>query len=137
MSIETKIINRLNSMDEEGKLRILEYADLLLKEKKLDSIKDVLEIEDIKKAIKETLKEYPVSRVSLFGSYARGEANEESDVDLIIEFTEEMGLFKKLGLKEELIEALSRNVDLIEIGDLDEEVKMNAFKEMICIYENQ
>lgn len=136
MSVETKIINRLNAMDEESKLRVLEYANLLLNEKKLDPVKDILEIEDIKKALKKVLNKYPVSRVNLFGSYARGEANEESDVDLIIEFTEEIGLFKKLGLKEELAEVLNRDVDLIEIQDFDEDVRINASKEMVCVYEN-
>ncbi|WP_425806352.1 nucleotidyltransferase family protein [Desulfitobacterium sp. Sab5] len=136
MSIETKIINRLNAMDEESKLRVLEYANILLNEKKLNPVKDILEIEDIKKALQRVINKYPVSRVNLFGSYARGEANEESDVDLIIEFTEEIGLFKKLGLKEELAEVLNRDVDLIEIQDLDEDVKINAAKEMVSIYEN-
>lgn len=136
MSVETKIINRLNAMDEESKLRVLEYANLLLNEKKLDPVKDILEIEDIKKALQKVLNKYPVCRVNLFGSYARGEANEESDVDLIIEFTEEIGLFKKLGLKEELAEVLNRDVDLIEIQNFDEDVKINASKEMVCIYEN-
>ncbi|MCL1999258.1 MAG: nucleotidyltransferase domain-containing protein [Turicibacter sp.] len=38
------------------------------------------------------LEKYPVKRAGLFGSYARGEQNEDSDIDILLEFSESIGL---------------------------------------------
>lgn len=43
----------------------------------------MLTIEEIKRAVTPICERYGVERLSLFGSYARGEADEKSDVDLI------------------------------------------------------
>ncbi len=39
-------------------------------------------------------REYHISKLGLFGSYARGDANEESDIDLLIEFDGEVDIFE-------------------------------------------
>lgn len=44
---------------------------------------------EITNSVKEAAKEYPIKRVVLFGSYANGSFNENSDVDLIVEFDTE------------------------------------------------
>ena len=45
----------------------------------------MLTIEEIKKAVIPIRERYGVERLSLFGSYARGEADEKSDVDLMVD----------------------------------------------------
>ncbi len=40
----------------------------------------------------ELRRKYPVARLGVFGSYARGEANENSDIDIAVEITGPMGL---------------------------------------------
>ncbi|HVT18637.1 MAG TPA: nucleotidyltransferase family protein [Thermoanaerobaculia bacterium] len=55
---------------------------------------------------------YPIRRLALFGSWARGEAREDSDVDVLVEVDPSIGLgFVELGDK--LEQALGRRVDLV------------------------
>lgn len=54
-----------------------------------------------------------VSRVYLFGSYARGEADEQSDIDLRIEAPQLHTLFALGGLYADLEEALGKSLDLV------------------------
>ena len=57
-------------------------------------------------------RRYPIQRLALFGSWARGEAREDSDVDVLVEVDPAIGLrFVELG--DELERALGRRVDLV------------------------
>jgi len=56
--------------------------------------------------------EYGVSRIGLFGSVARGEADESSDVDIIVEFGRPVGL-QFVELADYLEDLLGRDVDLL------------------------
>lgn len=59
---------------------------------------------------------YPVKKISLFGSYADGTANESSDVDLLIEFnTPDISLFTLLGIKNAMEDELKTAVDIIHV----------------------
>jgi len=58
-------------------------------------------------------KRYDISRIFLFGSYARNEATKDSDVDLIIEGGNYTGLFEYMELKEQMESALGKKIDLI------------------------
>ncbi len=67
----------------------------------------------------EELRKFGVKRIGLFGSYARDEQNEESDVDLVVEFEEgKATLDNFLGLAEYLEGLLGRRVDLITVEGL-------------------
>lgn len=59
-----------------------------------------------------TLKEFGVKSLMLFGSVARDEARADSDVDLLVEFDRPVGLFTFIRLKRYLEEILERSVDL-------------------------
>ena len=72
--------------------------------------------EMIRKAVQDTAHMYPVRRIQLFGSYANGTADEESDVDLLVEFSEQpISLVKICGLQEDLAEKLDRDVDIVKL----------------------
>ena len=58
-------------------------------------------------------KKYHVKGIGLFGSYVRGEQKRGSDVDLLVEFQEPIGMFKFLELEEYLGEIIGRKVDLV------------------------
>ncbi|MDR3543494.1 MAG: nucleotidyltransferase domain-containing protein [Desulfosporosinus sp.] len=137
MSIETKILIRLNDLDEESKLRVLQLADTILEEKGLPPARDVLEIEDIKNAVLTYCTKYPIKHIGLFGSYARGEANEDSDIDLIVEFDNKVSLMKVIGLKARLEIDLRKKVDLVEPDNIEAKVAAAIAKDMVILYEKQ
>jgi uncharacterized protein len=59
------------------------------------------------------LREAGVKSLKLFGSVVRGEANPESDIDILVEFSRPIGLLAFVGLKQRLAELLGRPVDLV------------------------
>lgn len=73
-------------------------------------------LEEIKEIInqhrKELEEEFKVKSIAIFGSYARGEQNEESDIDIIVEFKEPVGLLF-IHLADFLEEILGVKVDLL------------------------
>jgi len=71
-------------------------------------------VEEIKEAVSRYAPGHPIRRVSLFGSYARGEATEESDVDLLVEYSRQPSLLNTLGFEEELGQELGVPVDVVE-----------------------
>ena len=74
-----------------------------------------LTLPQLSAAVREVCVPHPVSRVELFGSHATGQANSESDVDLLIEFLPgaSIGLLEMGGLQEELERKLGCTVDLV------------------------
>lgn len=71
------------------------------------------EIINCLKAMKPELqKKYPITSLGLFGSYARGDFNAESDIDILVEFDGKVGLgyFK---LANELEDVLGLKVDVV------------------------
>ena len=58
-------------------------------------------LETIRGAVRIAADQYPVKRVDLFGSYAKGTATEESDIDFLVEFGESpVSFFKICGLQD-------------------------------------
>lgn len=63
--------------------------------------------------IKKILKQHDVKRADLFGSYARGDADRNSDIDILFEFRGQKSLFDHAGLKITLEDRIGKKVDLI------------------------
>jgi uncharacterized protein len=86
----------------------------------------MLTVQQIKDTVTDYFKDKPVKRVYLFGSYARGQASEDSDVDLLIEYDDtkkRLSLFDVLRFKVGLEEKFQCNVELVEEGQLYERFK--------------
>jgi uncharacterized protein len=60
--------------------------------------------------------EYCLSSLGIFGSFARGQARDESDVDVVFE-TSEPNLFRTSRMKQELEEILARRVDVVRLRE--------------------
>ena len=89
-----------------------------------DIHKDVLTIKQIKERILPILAKHNIHEVYLFGSYARGEANNKSDVDIYCEAGDIKTFIEQGFLEDELEEALGKEVDVIFIGSsLDDHFK--------------
>lgn len=74
----------------------------------------MLTIEQIKKAVTKIGKKYGIKNAYLFGSYARGEAKDDSDVDIIIDGGKIRTMFELSGFRLELIEELGgTEVDVV------------------------
>jgi predicted nucleotidyltransferase len=71
------------------------------------------ELAEIKRKIVPLLKKEGVTRAGIFGSYARGEQKRSSDIDILIEVRKGTGLFKFIGIKQELEKKLGKKVDLL------------------------
>jgi predicted nucleotidyltransferase len=96
----------------------------------------VLTKEQIQKTISEYFAGKPVKKAWLFGSYARGEADENSDVDVLIDIDYDA----KVGLKyfswhRELGSLLNKKVDVVSAGWENEYIKPFIDKEKRIIYE--
>ena len=91
----------------------------------------------ITQQIAEYFKTQPVLKAWLFGSYARGEEHEDSDVDLLVKFDRSLpiGLFAYLRMHRELEEKLGCKVDLIEEGTLRSAIQETANRDLKVIYE--
>ena len=94
------------------------------------------------KEISQTLADYfatqPVTKAWLFGSYARGEQREDSDVDILVEFdrkNSKVGLLKYAAIIVDLEKILNRNVDLVENGGLMPWAEGTANHDKKLIYE--
>ena len=90
-------------------------------------------IETIRRAVSEAALNYPIKRVDLFGSYANGLANEDSDVDFLVEFSESpISLFKISGFQMTLSELLQMEVDIIEAPLAPD--SMLTIDRTVCVY---
>ncbi len=68
------------------------------------------------RALKPELSDcYKVSKIGIFGSVARNEATEESDIDIVVEM--EPNMLKRVGLKQKLEKVFNRDVDVIRYRD--------------------
>jgi predicted nucleotidyltransferase len=86
------------------------------------------------KSAKQHLKDtYNVSRIGVFGSYARGEEDGESDVDLIVEFVDVPGLREFFGTEEYLEKLLQRKIDIVREKAIRPELKDQILSEVIYI----
>ena len=81
----------------------------------------VLTIENIINMVKPIAEKYHVDQIYLFGSYARGEAGIDSDLDFLVYGGDNFKLTMIFALAEELREVLDKKVDVFEIHEIDQE----------------
>lgn len=95
----------------------------------------MLTVQQIKDTVTTYFKDKPVKEVYLFGSYARGEAGENSDVDLgVVIERDNMSMWQYVALALGLEDVLKKKVDLVQIDLMHNWVKKNFEKEKISIY---
>ena len=90
-------------------------------------------IQQIKKKINPILKRYGVKKAAIFGSFVRGEAKKNSDIDILVEIKKDISLLDFVGLKLEIEEAIGRKVDLVEYNTLKPFIREKALEEQLAI----
>lgn len=92
------------------------------------------EINKIKSKIVRILKKYGVIRAGIFGSYARGEAGKNSDIDILIEVRgRRFSLLDLIGLEIELGQLLKRKVDLLTYKGINHLLRKRILNEEVRI----
>jgi predicted nucleotidyltransferase len=76
-------------------------------------------------------QQYGVNSLAIFGSVARGTANDASDVDILVEFNQPVGLFEFARLKLRLEKLLQHSVDLATLEALRPELRETILKEAV------
>ncbi len=95
------------------------------------------DLDDVRKAIdgirKKLEDEYFVREIALFGSYVAGDQSDESDLDILVDFSRPIGLFRFIELEELLTETLGIKVDLVSKKALKPRIGRNILTEMVPI----
>lgn len=101
---------------------------------KVDEDHGILTMEEIKEVCSSVFANYPVEFCYLFGSYAKGKATEDSDVDLLV--SSDLKGIKYYGLVERLKNSLHKNVDVLAIKQLlnNPELTKEILKDGVKIY---
>ncbi len=99
--------------------------------------------QEIKQKIKEAVERDPlkenIQKVSLFGSYVHGDFKDDSDVDVLIEFTPaaRIGFFKLAQIKRNIEGSVNREVDLLTPEAVSKYFREEILKEAEQIYEKR
>lgn len=94
----------------------------------------MLTIDEIKLAVAKVGKKYGIKNAYLFGSYARGEANEDSDVDVIIDRGDMRGLIQLSGFRIDLSNELNNEVDVVTTLGVDPRFYDLIKKDRVLVY---
>ncbi|MDA8086055.1 MAG: nucleotidyltransferase family protein [Nitrospiraceae bacterium] len=96
--------------------------------KELDEIKDILNRQ------RYILREkYKITEIGIFGSYIRGEQKKESDIDILVEFSEPISLLDLIGAENYISDLIGRKVDLVPREDIRPELKQVILDEVVYI----
>jgi predicted nucleotidyltransferase len=95
------------------------------------------DVEGIKRTLSrhkaELRKKFKVKDIGVFGSYVRGEQKRGSDVDVLVEFEEPVGLFEFMDLEEYLSELLGVKVDLVSKKALKPHIGERILQEVVMV----
>ena len=95
----------------------------------------VLTINQIQRITVPIAASYGIKSMSLFGSYARGEATEDSDVDLLIDRGDALRGWDIGGLYADLSDALGKELDLVTVAGTDPDFLSRIRQDEVKIFE--
>ncbi|MGB1004792.1 MAG: nucleotidyltransferase family protein [Salibacteraceae bacterium] len=93
-------------------------------------------LEQIKKSLIEhkssLFGRYPIKSLAIFGSYSRGDQNESSDIDILVEFNGKIGL-KFIDLADEIERLLGKHVDLVSKNGVKKKYFESIYSDLIYV----
>ncbi|MDF1522251.1 MAG: nucleotidyltransferase family protein [Trueperaceae bacterium] len=90
-------------------------------------------LDEIRRSVAAPMARRGVVRAGVFGSFARGEATDSSDVDFLVEFEEGRTLLDLSGLRLDLCDVLGREVDVATPGSLHPGLRERVLREVVSI----
>ncbi len=93
--------------------------------------KEILKI--LKEEFPHLKEKFNVKTIGLFGSYARGEQLETSDIDLLVEFEKPIDFFKLVELEDYLSKMLGAKVEIVTPGALKERIKPYIMRDVAYV----
>ena len=94
-----------------------------------------MDISDIKQKTSPILSSFGVKKAALFGSFARNQASDDSDIDLLVQLGKKMSLFEFIDLKQSLEDALDKRVDLIQYEKIKPSLKSFILNDQKVFFE--
>lgn len=93
----------------------------------------MMDLNELREKILPILKKWDVKKASVFGSYVREEAREDSDVDIIVEINDELSLLDFIEFKLEIEDVIGKKVDLLEFATIKPILKDRILKEQVAL----
>jgi len=81
----------------------------------------------------ELRKKFKVKTIGVFGSYARGEQKRSSDIDILVEFEQPVGLFQFMALEDHLSDLFGIKVDLVSKKALKPHIGERILSEVVIL----
>lgn len=78
-------------------------------------------------------QEFFVDKVGLFGSFVHGDSTDESDIDVLVDLSKPISMFRFLDLEEKLSQILGRKVDLVTTKALKPAIRNQVLQEVIYV----
>jgi len=94
----------------------------------IDFLNDKLEVAEF-------CRQNNIRYLALFGSFSRGEANANSDLDLLVDFVDTPGFFDFLKIEKKLSDRLKKKVDLVTVNSLSRHIRPYIEKDIKNLYE--
>jgi uncharacterized protein len=101
----------------------------------LRSPKSLLEIQTVLLDLKSKIQDqYRVTRLGIFGSYARHEEHQDSDLDILIDYVKAPSLVRVIELRDLLSDRLSMKVDIVTVNGLRVDIKDEVLSDVIDLW---
>lgn len=131
MSTRADIIDLLDNATEDMLEKILVAVKEIVRPGKGDK---VYTIDEIRAKAVPIAKKYGVKKLSLFGSYARGEADAKSDVDFLYDGINQSGMFAYFGFVYDLETEFGCHVDLVSFNISDKKFLAEIQRDEVILY---
>ena len=89
--------------------------------------------EKLNQSLPDIIQQYNVDSIGIFGSYARSEETQESDIDLLVNFKKKPGLLKNIALENYLSDLLGLKVDLVMQSALKPQISKQILSEVVYL----
>lgn len=99
----------------------------------------IYSVEDLKQMLYPVFASAPIYQAILFGSYAKGNATENSDVDIVIDSQGQLININFYGVLEDITETLDKPIDLFETSEVEKNTTIydEIFQKGVLLYERQ